>query len=211
MPVLFSDACTSTHVRADASMPEFRFPDWRAPIDLADRVRRAPAEHTVKGMFFQQALEAACSATGEARAPSRYAPFEDYPLRDWLGLLVRAAEVAYPGEPVREGLRRIGRRAREAFASSVIGNVLLSPVDHDVSARLRLAPRIYRMMGRGGSVDASFPTPTRALLHLRDVWDFPDAYHVGIFESVLCALGISGQVRVRVLGQASADIEVSWI
>jgi uncharacterized protein (TIGR02265 family) len=189
---------------------EFRLPDWNAPIDLTERLHRVPAEHTIKGMFIRQILEEARAASGTAPASDCYAPFQDYPVREWLELLVGCAPLAHPQLPVREGLRRFGQSAYAMFAASVIGQVLGGFADQDAGARMRLLPRIYRIAGRPGSVDASFPGSHRAIVHLRDVWDFPDAYHVGFCEGGLRAIGVSGQVKVRLITQASADLDVSW-
>jgi uncharacterized protein (TIGR02265 family) len=197
--------------RSDVCLPEFRFPDWDAPIDLAERLRRVPAEHAVKGIFIQQVLDEACAVSGRATVAGYYAPFEDYPMREWLVLLVHGAELTCPEAPVREGIRRMGQRAYGTLAGSIVGNVLLSVVGQDIRALLRLIPRIYRVTGQGGSASASFPAPNRALVHLRDVWDFPDAFHVGLHEGALRALGTSGQVKIRVIGQASVDLEIVWV
>jgi uncharacterized protein (TIGR02265 family) len=196
--------------RAEQHTSEFRLPDWSAPIDLAERLHRVPAEHTIKGMFIQWILEEARAASGSAPASDRYAPFQDYPLREWIELLVGCVPLSHPQVPVREGLRRFGQRAYAMFAASVVGQVLVGVADQGAGARIRLLPRIYRIAGRAGNVDASFPAPHRAIVHLRDVWDFPDAYHVGVCEGGLRALGVSGQVKVRMISQASADLDVCW-
>jgi uncharacterized protein (TIGR02265 family) len=197
-------------VRAEQHSNDFHLPDWSAPIDLAERLRWVPAEHTIKGMFIQKILEESRGASETMPAPDRYAPFQDYPMREWLDLLVRCAPLAHPRASQREALRRFGQSAYAMFAASVVGQVLVGFVNQDVSARIRLLPRIYRLLRRAGSVDASFPAPRRAIVHLRDVWDFPDAYHVGVSEGALRALGVAGQVKVRLISQASADLDVSW-
>jgi uncharacterized protein (TIGR02265 family) len=198
--------------RSEQQTSEFRHPDWTAPIDvgeLAERLCRVPAEHTIKGMFIQRILEEARAATGTAPASARYALYQDYPLREWIEILVRCAPLSYPLSPVREALRRFGQSAYATFAASVVGQVLIGSMDQHKRERIRLLPCFYRVAGRAGSVEASFPAPYRAIVHLRDVWDFPDAYHVGVCEGGLRVLGISGQVKVRMISQGSADLEVS--
>jgi uncharacterized protein (TIGR02265 family) len=189
---------------------EFREPDWTAPIDLAELLAQAPAEQSVKGLFFASIVARARAASGVSPGRPSYATFQDYPLREWLELLIRAAELTHPREPVREGLRRLGRGAYAAFTDSVIGKVLVSTAGGDVGAVLRQLPRIYRVSGNTGTAEVSFIEPARAIIHLRDIWDFPDAYQVGIYEGGLAALGATGHVRVRTLGLSGADLEVTW-
>lgn len=192
-------------------MPEpFHLPAWSEPIDLGALLRVAPVTPTVKGMFFQQMVEAARAASGVAPGRASYSTLREYPLHEWLELLVRSAELAHPGVPVREGLRRLGHGSYAMVSESMIGKVLIGAVGNDLGALLRVAPRVYRLTTTIGSAEVSFLEPRRAIVQLRDIWDFPDAYHVGIYEGGLRAMGQSGEVRVRVHGPASADLELRW-
>lgn len=189
----------------------FHLPEWSAPLDLAAHLRLAPAESTVKGMFLQQIVEAALAASGTRLGRGEYSAVKDYPLHEWLELLVRGAGLTHPDVPVREGLRRLGQRCYPMLAESMIGKILVSVAGNDINAILRVAPRVYRVSSTIGAVEVSFLEPQRAIIQLREIWDFPDAYQVGIYEGGLRALGRSGEVRVRVLGPASADLELVWV
>ena len=48
----------------------------------------------------------------------------------------------------------------------------------------------------------------RARVELRQIWSFPDAYQVGVFEGAMLALDIEGEVQLRVLSPCDADFEV---
>ena len=189
---------------------EFRFPDWNAPIDLHERLLRMPAEQTTKGMFMQQIIDQARAASGTSLIQSSFLPFRDYPMSEWMELLVRGAEIAHPVVPVREGIRRLGHLSYGMFAASSAGQVMIGVAGGSMSGLLRFVPRFYRITGRGGIADVSFPAAHTAIVHLRDVWDFPDAYHVGVYEGVMRGVGATGQVKVRTIGASGADLEVVW-
>jgi uncharacterized protein (TIGR02265 family) len=193
-----------------AGSTEFRFPDWSAPIDLRERLLETPVEHRVKGMFHRQIVEQARATSGTSPAEGEYLPFSDYPMREWMDLLVRCAELAHPHVPVREGIRRLGHLSYATFEASSAGEMMIGLTGRDMSGVLRFGPRYYRVTGRGGIADVSFLAAQRAIVHLRDVWDFPDAYHVGVYEGMLRAMSVEGQVKVRTIGPASTDIEVVW-
>jgi uncharacterized protein (TIGR02265 family) len=50
----------------------------------------------------------------------------------------------------------------------------------------------------------------RARVELRQIWPFPDAYQVGVFEGALQAIDLAGEVQVRVLSPCDVDFEVTW-
>ena len=50
----------------------------------------------------------------------------------------------------------------------------------------------------------------RAELGLRQAWDFPEAWQVGVFEGGLRAFGKKGQVRVCVRSISEVDLELVW-
>src|SRR4029079_15997312 len=90
------------------------------------------------------------------------------------------------------------------------GEMMIGLAGGDMSGVLRVVPRYYRITGRGGIADVSFLAAQRVIVHLRDVWDFPDAYHVGAYEGVLRGMSVEGQVKVRTIGPTSTDMDVMW-
>ena len=52
--------------------------------------------------------------------------------------------------------------------------------------------------------------PGRAVLGLRDIWDYLDAWHVGIYEGALAAFGVEGEVRVRSFDLQNGDLEIRY-
>jgi uncharacterized protein (TIGR02265 family) len=189
---------------------DFQEPNWDAPLDLAERLAGVPAEATGKGMYFQIVVDAAKAASGQTPGRGRYIPYKSYPAHEWIQVLVECAELAYPRVPRREGMRRLGRLAYPAFAESMVGKVLLSVVGGSITAALRILAQAYRVSGSMGRAEVAVLRDDRATVLLRGFWDFPDAWHVGVMEGGLTALGRVGQVRVRTLSLCDADLELTW-
>jgi uncharacterized protein (TIGR02265 family) len=140
----------------------------------------------------------------------RYTSFRGYPLSEWLDLLPRAAEVAYPHVPPREGMRRFGHTAFSTFTSSTAGRVLFSMAGQSPAMAARLAGRAFDVIGSHGRVHVLDVGDNYAVLGLRDMWDYIDSWHVGVYEGALAALRVQGDVRVRPMDRTNADLEIRW-
>jgi len=191
--------------------PGYAAPDWEAPIDVAAQIAGTPENSTVKGLFFQDVRDA-CATMGslppEGRA--RYVPFIDYPMREYMDLVVAAAALVHPREPLRNGLRRLGRLAYPALARTLVGRTLFGVAGRDFGVVLSLASRAYAFCQKPGDVTLVERAEGRAKLRLRQIWNFPDTYQVGVFEGGLITLGLRGVVQVRVLSPCDVDFEVTW-
>jgi uncharacterized protein (TIGR02265 family) len=189
----------------------FALPDWQAPLDASAQIAQSPEHGTIKGLYFQALVDTAASARVTLSAPrSRYIAFIDYPLRDYMRLLVSAAKAIHPREPLRNGLRRMGHLAYPAFATTLIGRAIFGVAGHDFGTILSLASRAYSVSGKPVSVTLVERAATRGILELRETWNFPDSYQVGVFEGALLAVGLRGEVKVRVLSASDVDFEVTW-
>jgi uncharacterized protein (TIGR02265 family) len=189
----------------------FVAPDWDAPLDVPGLLAAVPPGRTIKGMFIQAVVSEARSASGASLGRGRYIAFKDYPVKEWIEVLVQAADLIHPYVPKREAVRRLGRSSYPAFASSMLGRVLMSAAGGDLSSALRLVPEIYRYsVGGGSSADLVTLREGYAVIALREVWDFPDARHVGAFEGGIAIFGRVGSVRVRSISLSDVDLEISW-
>lgn len=189
---------------------EFTTPDLNAPLELAARIAAVPATASVKGMFLQSIAEAARAASGKTAGRGKWLAFKDYPYQEWLGLLVECAELAHPRVAPREGMRRLGQGAYDTFVNSTIGRVVMSVAGSSLPLALRQVPRIYSLSGTVGTAEVSAVTDVSAMVHLRGVWDFVDAWHVGVYEGGMRAFRRQGAVRVRLLSMCDADLELTW-
>src|SRR5262249_11745703 len=110
--------------------PGFTLPSLRAPLDAAAHIAAAPEWGSVKGLFFQDLVNVA-SAHGTVKSRQRYLPFLDYPLREYMDLLVACAGIVHPREPLRSGLRRLGRLAYPTFSKTLIGRAIFGVAGRD--------------------------------------------------------------------------------
>jgi uncharacterized protein (TIGR02265 family) len=117
--------------------------------------KSVPPDYAVKGMFFARLaaqLGAGFAAVAERlESPprfGRYVPFSDYPQADYVRVSAAAAQKLYPGIPLREGMRRLGRDDFGVFAASTFGKVILAAVGDARSALLK-TPFIYQKMAPG--------------------------------------------------------------
>jgi uncharacterized protein (TIGR02265 family) len=186
-------------------------PPWDAPLDPRAALRRVPAAETIKGMFLQ-AMVGAASAKGQLLpgARDRYVPFQDYPLREHVDLLVESAKLLYPDMPLRQGLRRIGRHAPAALRESTIGRVLWSSA-HDVHSMLSAMAKGYAVVHPSSAVTVFEEGPNRARVSLERIWWFLDSHHVGCFEGAMRAAGVAtGTVKIRLSSFADGEMLCTW-
>jgi uncharacterized protein (TIGR02265 family) len=194
-----------------SEVPEgFGPPDWDAAIDVEGRLAGAPEDGWVRGMFFQGLVDFVRSKTGKTVGRERYLAFKTYPLREYIALLATLASAAFPDVPAREGLRRLGHRAYPNLMSSTFGRVLFSVAANDFGEALRLVGRVYRMVANPGRVLVARLEPGLALLELRHMWTFADAYQVGVFEGGMRTYRREGEVEVRVKSLSEVDLWLRW-
>jgi uncharacterized protein (TIGR02265 family) len=180
-------------------------PTWHAALDVGPYLATIPANATVKGMFVE-----ALAARLPNRPRPRYVAFKDYPLGEYMQLLVDGAKALHPKATLREGLRRIGQDVYPVFVQSTVGRVLLGVLGDDVAAILRTASRAYRVSLSIGSVRTTEVSEGRAIVALEDMYAFPDCYQVGVFEGAIMAVGKRPRVRIRKATRTSAELLCEW-
>lgn len=193
-----------------ATAAPYAAPDWGAPLDLDAHLRLAPSDGRVKGMFFRRILDDVRKQTGRSLRKESYFPFSDYRLTDWLVLLHDAARAAHPDQPVREGLRRLGRGMYPTFVDSTIGKVVFSIAPNDVMRALPLYPRIWSVISNHGTAEVDELVNGRVVIRQRNVWDFVDSFQLGSLEGGMLFFGVAAEVRIRQLSPCDADFELTW-
>ncbi|MEM7604702.1 MAG: DUF2378 family protein, partial [Myxococcota bacterium] len=103
---------------------------------------QAPSSATMKGVLFNDLAKLVGREQLGPSARPRYIAFKDYPLREWMEVLLYASREAFPRQPKREALHRLGLRAYEAFGASRIGKVMFAMAGRDLRALYGMAPRI---------------------------------------------------------------------
>lgn len=188
----------------------FTQPDWTAPLDVAERLRAVPPEATVKGMFFDGPIAEAFRRSGDRPGKPSYVAFKDYPLTEHIQVLVACAMAGYPDVPVREGLRRLGRDAFRTFLESLAGKVLFSVAGRNFDAALGLVARSYGIAGPVGTATVIQRTPDAAVIRMKDIFNMPDCYHVGVFEAAMEYFRMDGEVLTRVRSSSDVDIMMAF-
>ncbi|MEM9191362.1 MAG: DUF2378 family protein [Myxococcota bacterium] len=185
-------------------------PTFTGPLDLEERLGRAPSDGQVKGMFFRGIAEESSRLAGERVGRERYVLFRGYPLREWLEFMPAAARAAYPHVDPREGMRRFGHGAFGVFLKSTAGRVLFSMAGQNPGIAVGLTGRAFEMIGSHGRVEMLENEQGRAILAFEEMYDWVEAWHVGIIEGALRAFGASGEVRAKMHDIANGQLEVHY-
>jgi uncharacterized protein (TIGR02265 family) len=189
---------------AGRSLPEGERDAWQ---EQRERIALTPESGTVRGLFFRDILRLAPQLQATR---ARYLPFTNYPMREYMALLLDGARGAFPGAPPAAALRRMGHGVYQAFASSMAGSALFGMIQHEYVRLLELTPKAYPLTMDPGRVEVHFKSDTTAVVQLRDVWPFPESFHLGIWEGAYKALEVSGDVRAVALTRSSADLHLTW-
>jgi uncharacterized protein (TIGR02265 family) len=195
-------------VTLGARAADFAELDMKAALDVDARIRDTPSEKQTKGMFLEQLARAARAVGGAS--PTRYVTFRDYPLREFMRLMADTAALRHPGLPLREAFRRVGSDAFSTLMNSVPGRVLYRLARGNVRAALCLAPEAYKHTLSHCSVSVRLEAPRQVVLEFRDVWNFPECYHVGVVEGACRAFGAEPRVRACVRSACDVDLLVRW-
>jgi uncharacterized protein (TIGR02265 family) len=193
----------------------FRPPDWDAPLDLEQRLASVPENSSVRGWVLQAVLDGARRERVTLAGKARYGRFRDYPLSVHLELLAAAAEQIRPQEPPRRTLLELGRGVFPAFAATLSGRLALRALgagQQPVRAGLDLMSRLYSLTSKGRSraelleIGDGF-----AVIRLRQVWTFPDSYHVGVFMGAAEGVfELEPSILVRATSLCDAELLLSW-
>ena len=185
----------------------FHEPPWHAPLDPAEVLAGLPDTAQMKGMFLS-AIVARASEAGAVlpSARARYTAFQWYPLREHCALLVEMAHAVWPGEPLRQGLRRIGRGAAPALVGSTLGKVMVGSAIGPAQVVNEMA-KAYMLLAQPGTISVVEEGVGRMVVALRDVCFFLDSHHVGVYEGALrFAEAVEPRVRIRMRAPAEMDL-----
>ena len=185
-------------------------PTSRAWLDPGAALRAVPESATIAGMFIGPLAEAARQRKlplPSARA--RYVPFQFYPLREHVQLLIEAAGTLFGDEPLRRALRLLGRSAPQSLLGSTVGKVVLGSASgvHQVVAAI---VNTYPVHIRPSSAALLEIEAGRAVVRLEQVHFFLDSHHVGVFEGALHHAGVRGQVRIDQQDPTTAELLLTW-
>ena len=187
----------------------FFAPDRTSDFDVEAHLALVPPAATVKGMFWND-LHRVAERSDVSMESKRYATFKDYPLVDYMRAVADVACRARPGATTSKAISELGKRGFSILSSSLAGKVLFAISGRDLAATLGLVSEAYKRCLSPGQAALGSISPGRAVIELRDVWNYTQSYQVGVFEGVIEHFGYTGSVRLRVHSPCDADYLLEW-
>jgi uncharacterized protein (TIGR02265 family) len=197
-------------------------PQWEPPvldlsIDADFYLRSCPSSATAPGVFMQDLVKLVTAKQHgvaerlyEAVGERRWIAFKTYPLRDFMRLAVNASRILYDSVPLSEGLRRLGRTAFPSLRATMAGRVVLFALGNHLEDAFRNAPRAYKLVLPQSEVTVEVGDQ-RGRIELRGVYNFPTAYHYGVFEGTIAEYGFQPRIRIIPTGRwCDASFDVEW-
>jgi len=175
--------------------------------EFESAILSAPEKATVKGMYIESFLRTFDQRNLPRPSTQRFITFKDYPLRDYMRMLLDACPVLYPECNLREGLKRQGRLVYPTLLDSTVGRVIFAIAGRNWQMALPLASRGWEISLNPGSAQLLDVTPKSAVIALRDIYNFADTYQVGVMEGAMETFLVEGTVEPR-LRKRSCDVDL---
>lgn len=174
---------------------------------LAARVDATPESAEIRGMFPRDLLR----TVPQLKSPrARYLPFSNYPMSEYLDLILRAAHYKYPTLTPANAILRLGLQIYSLFASSMVGNAIFSIANMNLQQMIERAPKAYEVTLKPGELRVTRSTPTEAHVELRNVWAFPDIFHAGIWLGGMGTCKARGFIHITRHSPCDVDFLVRW-
>jgi uncharacterized protein (TIGR02265 family) len=186
----------------------FEPPDFRAPLPWQELVAAVPPDIQVRGIFFNTIADE-LQKIGHKEKP--HIAFKLYPLSELMAFEVRAAQLLYPQQPLREGLRRLGMLGYPSILQTTPGRILFSVSELDFRIALTLASKAYAIAITRGTCNVIDMQRNRAHLQILDVYNFVDCTQVGVIEGTMRTLNVQGSVQLRNATRSSVEFLVEWL
>jgi uncharacterized protein (TIGR02265 family) len=188
---------------------------------LRHRMAMASPTDTVRGMFFNGALEVARALGGSEAADrcqhvlgeKRIIDFFNYPVADLLQVSLEIIRQVGAHSGGHAGvLRRMGAQAAKDFMGSAPGRTMLMLTDKNPRRLLSQFPASYRTVVSFGERKVAWPGEGRTGVVSSQRDFLPPAYMKGLLQGVLEAVvGTQGvNVSGRPTGMLDSEYEVSW-
>ena len=186
--------------------------------ELAARLAVTKPNDGVRGLFFkvvfdliaQQGGTAALSQVRTGTLARDISELRTYPASDYLTLLYAAADVLEEKLGSEHAVFNACGRACVRRFSTGPGQVVFGILGKGDPQRLFAQTRVaFSTVVTYGKREHRPAGPKACIISYRGDMQ-PPAYHVGIFEGALEALGFKGTVTARTLGIDSVDYEITW-
>jgi len=199
-------------------VPESLGPSLHQMIDVERYLKACPLEESTQGTFLQYIRDEVVKRTGKAPARlfeglprDRWLPFLKYPLRELMHLVLNAAHILHPKEPLAEGLRRVGWFAYPSFAATMAGRVVLYAFGETLEDVVRSVPKAYAICVPDAQATLTAQKERHFRLEFRGVHCFVDTYHRGVLEGAIWSHGFEPVVEVTAGARiCDADMVADW-
>ena len=143
-------------------------------------------------------------------ARQRYVPFNFYPLRELIPMMIEGAKHFYNARSVREGLRVMGHGVPKALVSSTVGKVVFGSAEGVHAAAAAMAKTYTINLRPDTHAEVMSSGPNWLVVHLHNVHYLLDSHHLGVFEGVMLHSGTQGNVKVASSDSSSGELLLTW-
>jgi uncharacterized protein (TIGR02265 family) len=200
------------------SVPQSIRPSLAYGIDVERYLKACPLDESTQGTFLQYIRDEVVRRMGSAPAKlfeglprERWLPFLKYPLKELMHLVVNAARILYPKQPLAEGLRRVGWFAYPSFAATMAGRVVLFALGESMDDVVRCLPKAYAVCVPDAEATVRVHKERHFEVELRGVHCFVDTYHRGVIEGAIWYHGFEPAVEVTPGTRlCDADMIADW-
>lgn len=123
--------------------------------------------------------------------------------------MVEATQVLFPNQPLRQGLRRLGRAAHKVFVESTVGKVVWASVT-DAHSALAGILKGYAISVPGSDARIVERGDRFARAKMDCIYYFLDCHHVGCIEGAVRAIGVQPKVRIKLESAMSGEFLCEW-
>lgn len=188
----------------------FTLPRWDGPFDPESEIDAAPPNATVRGMFFDFAVDRAKRVTGRSIASESRVAFLQYSMRDYMRLLVACAREAFPLAPPREQLRRMGAFLYDDFLETMVGRAIFSVAGKRFDRIGVLAPKAYSASYSPCVLHTSIVEANTVHIRFDPMHVFMDTFHYGAWEGAARFSGKEATIRVHRSRPGYGEFEIKY-
>jgi uncharacterized protein (TIGR02265 family) len=171
------------------------------------RIAATPASAAIRGLFPAEIVK----LVPEVSAPrALYVPFSNYPMHEYLDLILQAARLAYPNMTAGNAVLRLGTHVYTTFASSLAGMAIFSVAGVDFRRAIEVSPKAYEVTLKPGRINVIHAGPRAGRIELRNVWAFPDIFHAGIWLGGMAACKVAGSIGITRHSLSDVDFDMQW-
>lgn len=183
-------------------------------VDVEAHLALLPPDGAIRGVFVAGLLTQAgkpAEIHALAGVPERrYLPFINYPVRDYIRLLLATASVVYPRLSRGEALRQLAWTAFDTLLGTTAGRAMFAVLGDDPTRVLLMAKRAYALSVNFGTVGAELIAPGHVRVSFRDYPMFLETTQVGVMEGALRHFKCTPQVTATLVDLANGFLDVRW-